>query len=178
MECREERSCVSLNKHWSTVDPGDSLVVFLVRVVELWLPGGEGAVFQRRALRSCCVIEGFCGLPGVAAYAVLEELALIRGRGEARGQSSSVSAARARLQPASSSLGTAMCPKQAKDEPEPEEATEPDERTAALGTAGSAAPQHTRGSPSGFRSWLEESCKVSCILRSRAAGMPPACCSP
>ena len=95
MECREERSCVSLNKHWSTVDPGDSLVVFLVRVVELWLPGGEGAVFQRRALRSCCVIEGFCGLPGVAAYAV-----------------------------------------------------------------------------------LEESCKVSCILRSRAAGMPPACCSP
>ena len=48
MECREERSCVSLNKHWSTVDPGDSLVVFLVRVVELWLPGGEGAEGARQ----------------------------------------------------------------------------------------------------------------------------------
>lgn len=44
--------------------PGDSVVVFLVWVVELWLLGREEAVFQRRALRSCCVIEGFCGLPG------------------------------------------------------------------------------------------------------------------
>ena len=86
---------MSLSKLWSAVDPGDSLVVFLVWVVELWLLGREEAVFQRRALRSCCVIEGFCGLPGVAAYVV-----------------------------------------------------------------------------------LEASCKVSCILRSRATGSPPACCSP
>lgn len=55
------------------MDPGDSLVVFFVQAVEFWFLGREGGVFQRRALHLCCVIEGFCGLPGVAACTVLEE---------------------------------------------------------------------------------------------------------
>lgn len=64
---QEERSCVSLSKLWSAVDRGDSVVVFLVWVVELWLLGRKG-LCSRRPSRSCCVIEELLRPSGVAAY--------------------------------------------------------------------------------------------------------------